>query len=1390
MASDFDSVRNRKQRSEERIGQIMSEYAALAPKSNTSTGGTSDFANIRNRKSNSIAIPSSSPLANIPKSEIGEGFLIPSTLQQVTNINKLSPGFKNNLIPDIPKKLPPTFQQQVENINSSPLLPERKNIYERITSFLPEPNKNSIAANLNLKPGQSPVSAATKGAIDVPNIPFVTDTTPTANFLRGAANATTGGIVKDQDALLAEPRGGFNTFAGQAGNVAGIVGSGLLLPELRVAGGLAKAGTMGNKVLSGAANFGLLTGLSEGVQELRNPNEQTLAQHALDVGIGTGLGAVTGGALGLPAVMKKYAQDAVDKLLSPRLNAASAIEKVNSSVPVSGRLKVEGNTDKLSRVMGQIKPIVTERMTPPAENPRLLAKWLQPHLNASLSQINRLSYDDMLQLASEVQRSLSVEEVAKAVAKERGVDLGALLDQTAPTFKQVAERMRMGGVAGAIDAPANVRTAVGGSVMGRVDKDLVDDVIQAPDKPMTDKLSPETYQQSWFEKLFGNQGLGASAGGGPAKSVSDTIVRKGIKETPKQGLQHVSEAAKAAHRMFVNKFEDLKAVGNNVFEAAEDSTRANQIANQIMGKEFVTPEGEVIGEGFQKLMSYVPRGKDRTLFDYLILKDAQARVPRGERVYHESIKVPDPNNPSQAIELNSVEGLQSRVNQLESQNPWLKDMSNRWNTFTKNLRQVYGINEGLISQELNDTLEAARPDYIRMQRQFTRGEKPKGKTFGSSSESFSGKKGPIQKVNKKGSARNIIDPRKTMSESVGQWVNNAMRNRAMQELVKNIKANPDDFKGIAEIEPKTLTNQQTGGVFKNKVQNRENVVTAMVGGEPVDIRIHMPEVVTALKGMNPTELGLTLSIAKMGSNLVKNSATGTLAPAFAAKSGVVDLPTALIQAEGNRGRFLLDYVHAIGSGFANKLGDNKFAQLARDYERAGGGFSAALRGERALNKSLGKLRRDPILHPRNIAKAAVSPLTIPYKFSHTIADVFENAPRIAATQGKLRKLGGQRTPENVRKAMQAGREITVPYNRKGTQSDEIEAMVPYTGAAIQGSARLARQIKTKPLQTLAGVTALVGLPKAYEYMQFSDDADYQRLPAREKFRNLIISKNEDGTFNKIPLEPSYAGFGAAALDFYRYIKENDPDSFKGMSDSLSNAYLPPVVSGALQGLTQGGEGTKSAIEKSLGGLVNSTSFGAPLGVWANQSFTGAPIDSAAVADRSPENRYDERTSKIAKWLGEKMSFSPMKIDYLLRQYGGDLARIGLPANSDVGGGNPLKALTRNFLVDPVMTNNLANDYYTGKDLLSAAKKDNAEVEAELPKWYNETLAKELSTTARGSITAKLKDLTAKKKEISANKSLSAKEKSDLTRSVQRQINDIYIEANAKMQAAGVPFPRR
>jgi hypothetical protein len=650
-----------------------------------------------------------------------------------------------------------------------------------------------------------------------------------------------------------------------------------------------------------------------------------------------------------------------------------------------------------------------------------------------------------------------------------------------------------------------------------------------------------------------------------------------------------------------------------------------------------------------------------------------------------------------------------------------------------------------------------------------------------------------------------------MIEAVGAWTNAAMRNRAMQQVHKAIMDNPEGMKGIAEIVPDTAEATkksldevndilQSDGMegllerlngdfemaFKKSGQKGadDNIVRAMINGNPVKIRVHDPEVVKALTAMGPQQSGLVVDLLTMFSNATKRGATGALAPLFAARSVTTDLVQSLIQAK-NPAMHSVDLVHAIFSSIGDKFGIPGISNLAKEFRMAGGEYSAALRGERQLNKSLGRLKRDPILSPQNLGRQAVRALASPFKLGETISDVSENMNRIAAYKSEMRRLGGVKTPENVRKAITAGREITTNFSRKGAYAKELEALFPYQNAAIQGTYRVMRGFKENPVKTTAAVMTLAVAPKLMEYAQFHDDPDYQKIPARERMRHMIISKNEDGTFVKVPMEPAYNSFGEMTIRTLQYLKDNDPQAFKGVSDALANAWTPPLLTGALQGATQG-----SGIEGSVGGVLNSISPAPILGATYNQSFTGAPIVPQRLEGRSAENQFDERTSAPAKWLGEVLNLAPMKIDYILRAYGGDPARMILPMTSDMGRGTARNTLLKNFIVDPVMTNTLADDFYSAKDRFTKAKNDFEDVGDALPKWYNEELYKLTNSRAKGTPLYRLSGLNEQKRNIAGDRSLNAQQKSQQLRDIQAKINEIYLEVNSQVSAAGVPMPNR
>ncbi|WP_341415413.1 LPD38 domain-containing protein [Paenibacillus filicis] len=903
----------------------------------------------------------------------------------------------------------------------------------------------------------------------------------------------------------------------------------------------------------------------------------------------------------------------------------------------------------------------------------------------------------------------------------------------------------------------------------------------------------EQVGQNWFTRLFGESNLGITPFGSKKSNkivtTEQQIVNNPLKSEVGDMLGRAKQTGRTTWQSTVDFLTPLKRISQQTYDAAMDASRANNMANTIIRDKFVDLEGNVIGKSLDEIMSNT-RGLGKKVDDYLVLRHAITRMERGEKVYATELGM----TPQKAREA---------VSKLESRYPELKQFGQDWNDFNANLLDS-GVREGLISESSRDAMMSQNPNYASMRREFTLGEKMAGPKFGTTGSSFSGQNAPIKKVSPTGSTRKIVSPLRSAIEQTYAWKNAELRNRTMQEIVSKIQADPKSMEGIAEIVKKPSTSYKNldqalreGGseqflelldndfrtLFKKTSAGEENIVRAMVKGQPVYVKVHDPEAVKALVGLGNDQAGLVLGAMQFLSNTTKRGATGMLAPMFALKSLGGDTVQAAIQSPNAIKHIAVDVPHAFISSMADALGIPGLGKLAEDFRRSGGEYSSLLRGDKQLNKSVSELRREPFLTPQGVTKGLKTTIKAPFRALEKVSDISENVNRMAAFRRALD--GKERTPENVRDAINAARESTTNFSRRGSAAREFESVVPYTNAAIQGIYRVGNAFAKHPVKTTAAAGLLVVAPKLYEYAKFHDDPDYNKLPARERYRNLIISKNADGTFNKQFMPPEYEALGAFITDVLRHVVDDNPQAYKGTLDAVVNAFTPPAVSGALQGLTQG-----EGVEKSLVGLANST-VAAPFAATAfNQSFTGAPIVPKRLENNSPEFQYDERTSSIAKKIGQATGFAPLKVDYLIKAYGGDPSRLILPLFSDAGGGTPKNTLLKNFIVDPVFTNNLSDDYYKAKKDFETAKKDNKDFDKPLPSWYSEESYKLLNSQSNSSAAKQLSDLAQEKRQVTGDKTLTAQQKADQLRNLQQKINEIYTDVNSKIGASGYKFPNR
>jgi uncharacterized protein YcgL (UPF0745 family) len=174
--------------------------------------------------------------------------------------------------------------------------------------------------------------------------------------------------------------------------------------------------------------------------------------------------------------------------------------------------------------------------------------------------------------------------------------------------------------------------------------------------------------------------------------------------------------------------------------------------------------------------------------------------------------------------------------------------------------------------------------------------------------------------------------------------------------------------------------------------------------------------------------------------------------------------------------------------------------------------------------------------------------------------------------------------------------------------------------------------KDKPIQAIGKAILSTTIPSAGFYYYNNSDKErqkiYDEITNDVKNTNYVMVLGKDNII-KIP-KTQQAGLLFASLGerLFDYFGKNDKEAFKGMPETLKKSFLPiDYKSGVVM----------PAINVAMGG---------------NKDFFGRDIVPQSLENMSPEKQYDEKTTTLSKFIGDKFGLSPKKTDYLLDSYAG------------------------------------------------------------------------------------------------------------------------------------------
>ena len=247
----------------------------------------------------------------------------------------------------------------------------------------------------------------------------------------------------------------------------------------------------------------------------------------------------------------------------------------------------------------------------------------------------------------------------------------------------------------------------------------------------------------------------------------------------------------------------------------------------------------------------------------------------------------------------------------------------------------------------------------------------------------------------------------------------------------------------------------------------------------------------------------------------------------------------------------------------------------------------------------------------------------------------ERGSRIAVYQKVLRNTDLTELEQKIRV-----RDVNVDFSKVGGFIRQVNAVIPFTNAALQGSALIARTWRNNPERMFAFTltfSAITASNRQYnERFETSKD-----IPDYEYVRNWVImfgeGTREDGSkhplYIKIP-KGEYVGSMTWLTEAL----------FNHMRDTEDRSYTELALDGGRDAMSL--LSPFSPTEVPLMPLASTT-----LGITTGTNFfTQAPIVPRREQDLPAGLQWDESTSAASVYLGNKFNISPRKIDFAINDY--------------------------------------------------------------------------------------------------------------------------------------------
>jgi hypothetical protein len=499
---------------------------------------------------------------------------------------------------------------------------------------------------------------------------------------------------------------------------------------------------------------------------------------------------------------------------------------------------------------------------------------------------------------------------------------------------------------------------------------------------------------------------------------------------------------------------------------------------------------------------------------------------------------------------------------------------------------------------------------------------------------------PIQNI--EGSTSKVINPIESILKNTYTFNMIAETNKVRQQVASLAESFPDEIKILKNGEAA----EKGTGTFDFFVDGKKHTMQLE------------PRLFEAIASMDSQQAGIVVSVLSKPASWLRAGAT--LSPEFMAKNLIRDTIGASIVGKGFTP--FVDSIRGLKSAW------NKDADYWR-YKEEGG----ALGHLTGLDRNHMQEMLDNYRSKNKIQKAAT--VFNPSTWLDVLRkgqELSEDATRIGYYKKRLSK------GDSPHEAAFEARDL-LDFGRSGNWTREANKVAAFLNASLQGTDKLRRSMKERPLETSANIMKYLILPSMAVWYMGKDNEQIKELPRYVRDMFWVIPAGDK--LIRIP-KPFEAGVlfatGTERAMEANFGKSKEP--FKGYGESLWDVTIPNLLPTAL----------------------------IPLGEWwANKSlFTGQPIVPMKEQNLPDNLQYGAYTTNVAKFIGDKTGQSPRKIDNTIRSLTGGAGTAVTSAIDKITGGNGTVLPTQTasdmpvvkaFIADPRKSQQSTNDFYDELD---------------------------------------------------------------------------------------------